>query len=72
MDQESIPNPLLVELVRKQRAGAGADADAILRGLLARNSGGENALGGVIESLLARPRAALHDAARAILCPAPS
>ena len=45
---------LLVELIRKQRTGGGADADAILRGLLARNSGGENDLGGVIEGLLAQ------------------
>jgi hypothetical protein len=46
---------LVVELIRKQRAQGGADADAILRGLLARNTGGENDLGGVIESLLAQP-----------------
>jgi hypothetical protein len=46
---------LVVELIRKQRARGGADADAILRGLLARNTGGENDLGGVIESLLAQP-----------------
>ena len=44
----------MVELVRKQRARGGADGDAILRGLLARNAGGENDLGGVIESLLAQ------------------
>ena len=45
---------LLVELVRKQRAQAGAAADVILRAVLARNSGGENDLGGVIEAMLAQ------------------
>jgi hypothetical protein len=44
----------LVDLVRKQRAQGGAEGDAILRSLLARNSGAENDLGGLIEALLAQ------------------